>query len=1135
VNRSREDPPATGGWEPRPRRPNRGTLAALFLAALVVGSALLAFSFGAPGAAAPARAPAAETPVAPAITTHGDLIVPFGVTRTIEPTPGNSTYFQGGNITVENGGKLYIRNTTLSFVQYVSPTGTAAQRLSHLYQFNVQAGGIVDVYNSTITTDALLVNAYVKLNLTVNGTMAVYGSQFEFPGWVNVGGASASLTLNGSSVTQNPQVGVLGEPTVLLGDLEFAPTLSAVSGGQINLFNTTVNDVYADNLTLNGTPRPAPLTKRLPTGLAAGDNETGLATPNDTANLSLDWLYPMGILGGQVVVAYNDTNAVATNVTVQVNYGGNGYALPGTLNFKNGTSGGFATIAFSAALTHAINKAGMLAYLNNTGDFGVVPAKAISIVFPAGGWTGLPVNASALALQLNPVLSNDISASGTGSRISTVDSRLDLTFGNVPTSPVSLTAPLPWLANKLSLTDNATAYLGNLSTPNPIGIVFGTSAIVTDATSSAILFRWAGFNLTGLGGVLAVSGGKVAAYYAYNNTQANNATANTANALKTSDPAIWDYLQYWDQVHLAPSYGVSNPYGLAELLLASNEITGSSLPDGLFLGTYHVGITIDTPTDNATAFNWSVSAYPSGVAYGTPNWELPDFGPQVNFPSYYASLAVPTINVLANGTVSPNATVRYGQVLGIELTLKNTGTAPVTTVEADLYYDLNETPKNLLDSVNLSVDLTPANPETTVDVTWTVNDGLTGDHGQLDTEELVVLTWNNNSVKLGGGLSDLAVPVTLLPSIVTLKGVTSTAPTTLSLTGDYQTIGTILYNGSNAAGIEILATPTSGGPTIVLSGASFYPGGFSLNWGNLASRLSAGTSYRVQIVGSYNDYRAYYNYSTPFVVPPTSPHAKNFLTEKLLGLPIWVWIAIAAAIVAGVLLFLLFARRGAAGKLVECGECGNLIPESATVCPKCGAEFENDLVRCSRCASTIPASSKFCPECAAQLLGKPGEEALDPERQGYADFTERFRAEAKKELGDNYNEGSFWDWWKRQPSYVSFSQWKLQQGQGTGRTGMGAPPPGGRPPATPPPAPARRPPTAPPRPGGGAAGKAPPSAAPAASAAPGDRMGASTSAATDAAPAAGGAAAAALKPCPNCGKEIPPEYLVCPFCGSVTQ
>ena len=136
-----------------------------------------------------------------------------------------------------------------------------------------------------------------------------------------------------------------------------------------------------------------------------------------------------------------------------------------------------------------------------------------------------------------------------------------------------------------------------------------------------------------------------------------------------------------------------------------------------------------------------------------------------------------------------------------------------------------------------------------------------------------------------------------------------------------------------------------------------------------------------------------------------------------------------------ILLFLFVARRQAAGKLVECGECGNLIPEDATVCPKCGAEFETDLIRCSRCASTIPADSKFCPECAAQLLGTPGEAESDPEKQAYADFTEKYRAEAKKELGDNYSEGAFWDWWKRQPTYTPFSQWSLQQGQGTARAG----------------------------------------------------------------------------------------------------
>ncbi|MFI5419257.1 MAG: hypothetical protein ACHQ2Y_10270, partial [Candidatus Lutacidiplasmatales archaeon] len=30
-------------------------------------------------------------------------------------------------------------------------------------------------------------------------------------------------------------------------------------------------------------------------------------------------------------------------------------------------------------------------------------------------------------------------------------------------------------------------------------------------------------------------------------------------------------------------------------------------------------------------------------------------------------------------------------------------------------------------------------------------------------------------------------------------------------------------------------------------------------------------------------------------------------------------------------------------------------------------------------------------------------------------------------------------------------------------------------------------------------------------------------------------AAAAMKACSNCSKEIPPDYLVCPFCGAVTQ
>ena len=206
-----------------------------------------------------------------------------------------------------------------------------------------------------------------------------------------------------------------------------------------------------------------------------------------------------------------------------------------------------------------------------------------------------------------------------------------------------------------------------------------------------------------------------------------------------------------------------------------------------------------------------------------------------------------------------------------------------------------------------------------------------------------------------------------------------------------------------------------------------------------------------------------------------------------------------------IVLFLFAVRRQAAGKLVECGECGNLIPEDATTCPKCGAEFESDLIRCSRCASTIPADSKFCPECAAQLLGTPGEAESDPESRCTPTSLRSTGAEAKRELGDNYSEGAFWDWWKRQPTYTPFSQWSLQQGQGTPRAGMTAPPVGTE---TTEEADAGR---MPPKMGGGAATTptAPPS-----SSAPSPPQ----TTATVPPPAAGGAG---LKACPSCGKEIP--------------
>jgi RNA polymerase subunit RPABC4/transcription elongation factor Spt4 len=951
-------------------------LAVMFL---LLASGFLAASGAANPAAATASPAASPTPAAtPDLATHGDLVVSSGENYTIAPTAGSPYYYQGGNITVESGGTLYITNVTLEFVEFIGDSGTPIQRLAHIYSFNDE--GTVNVIGSNVTTDMGVINAYAKLLVDVSGTMTVRDSHLLFPGWINVDGASAALTLNDSSLSGNPSVPGLVQPPVLTGDTEYAATLSATGGAQVNLFDSYVNETYADDWVVNGVPGPTPLYADNIVDTGAGVNVTDLQMANDSASLAQDWLYyPVAVPSGEVLFFYNSTTA-NTSVNVGVWYGGTEYSL-GTVTLVNGTTAGVISIPFSSALLAAINAGGMLEFLNRTGAFDTVSQISIAL---SGATIPLGELSTGLIL-LNPALQYNLVASGAGTTVSSIDTAIDLTFFPTPIGPLSGVSPYPWLSNKLMFEDGAVGYLANLTVPTVIPGVFSASAVLADSTSTVNLYRWGEFKLTAVGEAL--DNATTVAYYAYNDNQDANATANALNDISTTSSAMWGYLQYWDHLHGAAHYGDSNAAGEASILLASTQITGATLPTGQFLGGYHLGFT--PPSSTLTTWvSFGVSPYPVGVALGSAGYGQPD-------------------------------------------------------------------------RTNVTVALPPA-------------------------------------------------------AVHILSITTPASP--LNLGNIYQSTGVLTINGPPYATLTITATPVGGGASKTVASGQFGNGTFDLFWGSLKGLLSAGTSYKLVATADYRGATDTVQMGTVSV--PSSPSTLGFLGQKFLGLPFWLWLVIAAVIAAAIVVVLLVFRRQAAGKLVECGECGELIPEDATVCPKCGAQFETDLVRCSRCSSTIPANSQFCPECSAQLLGKPGEGAADPERQAYADFTERFRAEAKKELGDNYTESAFWDWWKRQPSYVPFSQWKAQQTQGAPRVGMSQPPAAGETPAPPPPGAT----TGMPPKGGAGGAMTPPPAAPAPPPPP--------PAAGAAAPAAG---ASGLKPCPNCGKEIPPEYLVCPFCGAVTQ
>jgi len=1110
----------TEGLETLGRRLLYGAVLTLVLTLLLVGSAgLLGMASPratpAPGAVVPAAPVAPAAPLIPAVQpdlTHGDLIVSSGQVFTIQPTLGGNTYFQGGNITVLAGGTLIVRNVILSFVQFVSDVGTPQSRLSHVVHFLDQ--GTVKVYNSTITTDAAVLNAYVKLNLTVTGAMTTLNSTLAFPGWVTATGAGAALTLNSTLVTGNPSVRSLSESPTILGDTIWAPSILATSGAELNLFNSSLNQTYADDTTFYGMPGPAPLNASQVTIPA---NVTSLATPTDSANLTQDWLYPGGIGGGRVGVYYNTTgNPTESTFTVKVWYGGTGYAL-GSVFLVNDTTDGYAVVDFTNALTTAINDKGMLNYLNYTGSFGTT--SQISVQY--GLTSGAPTLATQVTVSLLPPLEYNLEVSGAGTVLNSVDTAVGLTWTGLPTSPYSAFAPFPWASNKLLVENGATAYLGNLSVPNAIPGVFSTSAVLPDSSSTVYLYRWADLNLTGRGGTIPIYGATVSAYYAYPNTQSNNATANGLNDLATASPPIWGYVHYRDTNQGYPGYATSGRSGIASILLASSVLNGTTLPDGGFLGAYHFGVFLPIPTNNSRWFNWSVSPFPVGVAFGTAGYSGPDWGPNQHFPQYYAGAAITKEVISTNGTgVGP----RIGQDLTFTTTVTSIGPAPITSAIVSLVFEKNTT---VTEPKLIAVPLTQQNSNYTFALSWTINETVIGDHSEaVNSSFTVFFLWNPGNVSGLSGITNSSHAFLVHPSQVSIT-VTSYPPSTLSLNDLYITPGDLWYNTSlaHSAVLIVTATPTSGGNgPVTVAEALSLPGPYTLAWQSLQQLLSPGTTYLISIEALYNGANASISFPGTYTVPGGS--SSNFLNYSFLGLTIWpYWILIIAAVVVGLVAFLFVSRRQAAGKLVECGECGNLIPEDATVCPKCGAEFEADLIRCSRCSSTIPANSKICPECAALLLGTSEEAGEAAERQGYQDYTEKYRAEGKRELGENFNEGSFWDWWKRQPTYTPYNQWKLQQGQGTPRTGMSEPPAAGGGGAGEPIAalsggavPARPPPK------GGAGGAPPPSAPPAKAAPP------KTPPGTGAAPAAAG-----FKNCPGCGKEIPGDYLICPFCSSVVQ
>ncbi|MCI4347164.1 MAG: zinc ribbon domain-containing protein [Thermoplasmata archaeon] len=1058
---------------------------------------------------------------------HGDLTVLSGQTVVLSPgTTGSTIYYEAGNISVHAGGTLIVQNLTIDWVQFIGVTGTVLQRLANVFWFS--DAGTASFSHSIITTDPNVLNAFAKLNVSVTGKLIVAaGSAFQFPGWVTVSG-TGSLYLNDSTSTSNPQVGPQTLNPAVLADEGFSAALQALGSGQIFIGDSVVGNYYADNYGANGVPGPQ----------AVGNKTTETTSPYTWAGFS--FTPPVAediaqayawentpIVNGILQVGYieNTAGGFTSGAGSTFSYQGTPYAL-GSLSFAFSPSGSLLNVPLGAAAVAAISASGVPAFLQGSGSFGTASTEAVTFNFGSAN-----VNVTSLTAILYPNFQYNITAAGAGARLSVADSTLNVNFNPVPGTPVAIGTPPPppWSSQKMLVSGGANAFIGNVTVSGaPFAPFNDSSAVIPSGASQAYFYQWLEVPITGGHRAIPVANGTTVATYA-GSDPILGATVAGLNNLGASDPVLATYVsQALAERSLLPS--TSGGAGIAWSMLLSTIVQSSLLPTGQFVGAYNVTVTVPPGAPGeVTHVAASLTPYPQVVSPG-----VPFTSPPAGFPNYEANLGLTSATSLVLN--APNTTVAIGEILQINVAVKNLGTAPTNNYTLTLTYP-EVTGSVVVATSGLVTKPLSAGQNATVPLKWLVNETVTGRQNKASfiVSFGVSAKWNGGLPD--GGVNSTALPITITPAYIYINWTVPSGKLPTS-NNTINSVGTPNYAGKGGGTLTVYVTANADG-----SGTKFVLLSLPISSGtafetdiSAAQGMTMGATYTIWLSANYNGRTYVHSYGPITVAGTTTP--TFFLFMLFFGYPIWLWLAIAGGIVAAVLLVTFGLGRFARGRLVECGECGNLIPEDATVCPKCGAEFETDLVRCSRCGSTIPSSSAVCPECAATLLARAGPENTDPERQSYADFVERFRTEAKKELGQNYSEGAFWDWWKRQATYVSFSQWRLQQAQGT-RTGMTAPQmtvevqvPAAQPP--------RRPPSGGAMAGAGAA--APAARPPAPRAPPATRVAPAASVPSQVAsvatppavapPAAGGAPG--MKNCPNCGKQINADFLVCPFCGSVT-
>jgi len=344
-----------------------------------------------------------------------------------------------------------------------------------------------------------------------------------------------------------------------------------------------------------------------------------------------------------------------------------------------------------------------------------------------------------------------------------------------------------------------------------------------------------------------------------------------------------------------------------------------------------------------------------------------------------------------------------GEKIIVSFNVRNIGLVDATNVKVGVYLDGDERTVLFEQARNIAVGGTAQ-----ISVPWTVN--VTRDDYQLVINAGVGLDANQTDNQHVVAFTVAAMD----PDITMTLNKANYAP------GDAILIDGRITQGTQKAPIAGLAV------TIVLTDAN----GFPLTASQSTTTDKDGYFYAVLQTPSEKEgsqvVRANVNSIDGNFTGAVSLNIIAPFTPQ--SIPSYVYLLIVAIVIAVIVIFSIYLYKVGLGRMVECGNCGALIPEVSKHCPKCGVEFERDTAKCSECGAWIPSQAESCPDCGAKFMTEPmeGEQSsgyIEAMRKQYDEYVDGFRTQAKTALGSKYSEDKFQEWLQTEPSYLPFEEW----------------------------------------------------------------------------------------------------------------